>query len=52
MESSNAWRVTLDERNRLLWESDYGSTRSQPARNFGQRIGDFFFQFLPIESQL
>jgi putative cardiolipin synthase len=48
----NAWRVLLDEDNHLRWESSDGTVRSQPARSFGQRIGDFFFQFLPIESQL
>ena len=48
----NAWSVTKDERGRLRWESSAGIRSIQPARSFNQRIGDFFFQFLPIESQL
>ena len=48
----NAWQVTVDEENRLRWESDTGTVTTQPARSFGQRIADFFFRLLPIESQL
>ncbi len=48
----NAWQVTVDDRKRLRWESSEGTVTIQPARSFGQRISDFFFQFLPIESQL
>ena len=48
----NAWRVYLNEDNHLRWESSSGTTSFQPARSFGQRIADFFFRLLPIESQL
>ena len=52
MMPDNAWRVTLDENKQLRWESSAGTTSLQPARSFGQRIADFFFRLLPIESQL
>jgi putative cardiolipin synthase len=52
MSADNAWRVRLDEKNRLFWESGQARTSRQPARGFGQRIADFFFRLLPIESQL
>jgi putative cardiolipin synthase len=52
MAPENAWRVTVDEDNRLRWESSSGMVTTQPARSFGQRIADFFFRLLPIESQL
>jgi putative cardiolipin synthase len=52
MAPENAWRVYLNEDNQLRWESSSGTVSSQPARSFGQRIADFFFRLLPIESQL
>ncbi len=36
----------------LYWQSSEGIVRSQPARSFSQRIADFFFRLLPVESQL
>jgi putative cardiolipin synthase len=48
----NAWNVTLDSHNRLHWTSSDGTRTSEPARTFGQRFSAFFFQLLPIESQL
>ncbi len=52
MTPENAWRVFLDEKNKLCWESSSGKVSRQPARSFGQRIADFFFRLLPIEGQL
>lgn len=53
MAPENAWRVYLDkEEQTLRWESSAGTVDIQPARSFGQRIADFFFRLLPIESQL
>jgi putative cardiolipin synthase len=52
MAPENAWRVYLNEDNKLRWESSSGTVSRQPARSFGQRIADFFFRLLPIESQL
>jgi len=49
----NAWRVYLDkEEQTLYWKSSKGTVDMQPARSFGQRVSDFFFRLLPIESQL
>lgn len=48
----NAWRVYIDENDRLRWKSGSGDVSMQPARSFWQRITDFFFRLLPIESQL
>jgi putative cardiolipin synthase len=52
MSPENAWRVYVNEDNQLRWESDSGTVSIQPARSFWQRIADFFFRLLPIESQL
>jgi putative cardiolipin synthase len=52
MTPENAWRVTVDEENRLRWESSSGTVTIQPARSFGQRIADFFYRLIPIENQL
>ena len=49
----NAWQVHLDqEEQTLYWTSGAGTVYSQPARHFFQRISDFFYRLLPIESQL
>jgi putative cardiolipin synthase len=48
----NAWRVSLDENNELVWESAAGKTHRQPARGFGQRMADFLYGLLPIKDQL
>lgn len=52
MEPENAWHVTLDKENRFVWSSSAGTVHMQPARNFGQRIADFFYGLLPIKDQL
>ena len=52
MAPENAWRVFLNEEDKLRWESSAGTVSSQPARSFGQRISDFFFRLVPIEKQL
>ena len=52
MALENAWRVTLDEDNRLLWTSAEGARTSAPARSFWQRIADFFYRWPPIEGQI
>ena len=52
MEADNAWHVTLDDEGRLAWSSADRTTQLQPARNFGQRIADFFYGLLPIKGQL
>ena len=53
MKPDNAWEVHMDSESRALhWTSSRGTVTSQPARSFTQRIADFFFRLLPIESQL
>jgi putative cardiolipin synthase len=52
MSPENAWRVYLNEDKQLRWESSSGTVSIQPARSFWQRISDFFWRLLPIESQL
>ena len=49
---SNAWRVELDERGKMRWQAGDETLKRQPARRFSQRIADFFYRWLPIESQL
>jgi len=51
MGSENAWHLYL-EKDELRWTSGSETVTTQPARGFGQRIADFFFRLLPIESQL
>ncbi len=48
-EPTNAWRVELAPRGGLRFVSSRGQRRIQPARNFGQRLGDWVFGFLPLE---
>lgn len=52
MAPPNAWHVDSDESDRLRWTSSAGTRHSVPARNFWQRIGDFFYRWLPVESQI
>jgi len=52
MTRENAWRVYLDMNDKIRWKSSAGNVSRQPARSFRQRIADFFFRLLPIESQL
>jgi putative cardiolipin synthase len=51
-EPENAWSVTMDKAGKLRWESYEGTTDRQPALGMGQRVSDFLFRILPIESQL
>lgn len=46
-----AWRVYLDENERLRWESDAGISKKQPALGFMQRLTAFFINWLPLKSQ-
>ena len=49
---ANAWRVGLDEARKLFWESSSGRTTIEPAKTFGERVGDFFYSLIIPESQL
>jgi len=48
----NAWRLALDENDRVIWQSDEETRTNQPAASFMQRIEDWFFAHLPIEAQM
>jgi len=48
----NAWRVHMNRDYSLYWDSSSGKASFQPARGFFQRISDFFFRLIPMESQL
>ncbi len=52
MSPENAWRVYVNEDNELRWQSSSETVSIQPARSFWQRISDFFWRLMPIESQL
>jgi putative cardiolipin synthase len=52
MSPENAWRVYVNDDNQLRWESSSGTVSIQPARSFWQRISDFFWRLIPVESQL
>jgi putative cardiolipin synthase len=52
MAPANAWRVYLDEKDRMRWISAEGVRTSQPARSTWQRVQDFFYRWIPIEGQL
>ena len=52
MGPDNAWQLTLDDEERLIWASRAGTTHLQPARSFAQRLADFFYGLLPIKEQL
>lgn len=48
----NAWRVEFDDEQRPRWRAGDETLTRQPARGLSQRIADFFYRWLPIESQL
>jgi len=52
MSPGNAWRVYLDEKDRIRWISTEGIRTSQPARSTWQRVQDFFYRWIPIEGQI
>jgi putative cardiolipin synthase len=51
MAPENAWRVTLDDEGWLTWSNDEQSVRRQPARNFKQRVIEFFLNLMPLKNQ-
>ncbi|MEM6575282.1 MAG: phospholipase D family protein [Pseudomonadota bacterium] len=48
--AERSWRLTLDERNRLSWNSEHRG--SEPEAGVGRRFSSFFLSLLPIENQL
>jgi len=45
----NSWQVKLDDDGELHWVNDKENVTSQPARNWWQRVQDFFFGAVPKE---
>ncbi len=50
--SENSWQVKNNKDGKLIWVSADTTKTMQPAKHVGQRISDFFWGLLPIESQL
>jgi len=48
----SAWRVGVDENDRLYWESAAGRLYRQPAQSSWQRAADWFFGLLPLANQI
>jgi len=50
--TANAWRLELQSNGKVIWVADDQTLESQPALSSMQRIEDWFFSNLPIESEL
>ena len=46
---SNSWQVALDADGGLTWINDVEQVGRQPARNWWQRVQDWFFRAFPKE---
>jgi putative cardiolipin synthase len=49
---ANAWQLQYDEDGNVIWVSGDEVLASQPAASFMQRIEDWLFAHLPLESEL
>jgi putative cardiolipin synthase len=47
MTGANSWRVEVADDGGLIWKSDAGERRSQPARSRWQRVENLLFKLLP-----
>jgi putative cardiolipin synthase len=52
LDPDNSWRVGLDEKDRLYWESSAGRVHRQPAQSGWQRAADWFFGLFPLANQI
>ena len=52
IDPDNSWRVGLDEKDRLYWESSAGRVYRQPAQSVWQRVADWFFGLFPLANQI
>jgi putative cardiolipin synthase len=52
IDPDNAWRVGLDENDRLYWESGEVRVHRQPAQSGWQRAADWFFGLFPLANQI
>ena len=48
----NAWRVTIDEADRLRWTNADGEVSRQPTRGYWRRVQDGIFGLFPVEDHL
>jgi putative cardiolipin synthase len=52
IDPDTSWRVGLDEKARLYWESSAGRVHRQPAQSGWQRAADWFFGLFPLANQI
>ena len=52
IQPDNAWRIYLDEDDRMTWQSADETRHTTPAKNFRQRLRHNFFKLLPVSNQL
>jgi phosphatidylserine/phosphatidylglycerophosphate/cardiolipin synthase-like enzyme len=52
MTADNAWRLRMDERGDLSWESAAGTLTSQPSGSFWRRVQNGIFGLFPVERHL
>jgi putative cardiolipin synthase len=48
----NAWRLKLDDEQKVTWVSGDEVLHHQPTHSFMRRIEDWFFTLLPIEDEM
>jgi putative cardiolipin synthase len=47
LSGANSWQVVVTGDDTLVWRSELGERRSQPARSFWQRVENVFFKLMP-----
>ncbi len=53
LQPANSWKITLDDRNRMIWTgSEAKPLTRQPARSGMQRLFDAIARWIPIEQEL
>ncbi len=52
MSAENAWRLRLDDKGGLAWESADGTLTRQPSQSFWRRVQNGIFGLFPLEQHL
>ena len=52
MKPENSWRLSVNEKDDVLWTSSAGTVDRDPARSWWQRFQVWFFGLFPLEDQL
>ena len=52
MAPENAWRLRLDDKGDLAWESANGTLTQQPSQSFWRRVQNGIFGLFPLEQHL